>query len=210
MLHSIAPWFGYIASLSLIIALLVNSDLKFRWFNGSGNVLFITYALIINAYPVLLTNVILLCINSYYLVKIYTKNELFDLIEFNGKETLAVKFLEHHKSGISDYFPEFNPENIQGKLNFVVLRDLVIANIFSAKVNSNGDAEILINFTVPKYRDFKIGKFIFEKEKDYLISKGIKRIVYKKVANKHHQKFLKIMGFKPDPAAGAAMVKTLS
>lgn len=209
MIQQIAPWFGYIASLFLIIALLVNSDLKFRWFNGCGNITFITYALIIGAYPVLLTNVILLGINAFYLIKIYTKKELFDLIEFSGQETLAVKFLDHYKSGIQDYFPDFTPDNIKGKLNFVVLRDLVIANIFSATLNADGDAEILINFTVPKYRDFKIGKFIFEKEKDYLNSKGINRIVYKHVANKHHEKFLKVMGFAPDPQGKAQLVRVI-
>ena len=209
MIEQIAPWFGYVASLFLIIALLVNSDLKFRWFNGFGNVIFITYALLIGAYPVLLTNVILLVINVVYLVKIYTKKELFDLIEFSGHETLAIKFLDHYKVGVKDYFPNFTSDQIKGKLNFVVLRDLVIANIFSAKLHENGDAEILINYTVPKYRDYKIGKFIFEKEKNYLNSKGVKRIVYNHVSNKNHEKFLKVMGFTPDLQGKAQLVKVL-
>ncbi|MEO5968069.1 MAG: hypothetical protein ABIP68_09295 [Ferruginibacter sp.] len=209
MIQQIAPWFGYLASLFLIVALLVNSDLKFRWFNGFGNITFITYALFIGAYPVLLTNVILLGINAYFLIKIYTKKELFDLIEFSGNETLAIKFLEHHRIGILDYFPNFTSDNIKGKLNFVVLRDLVIANIFSANLNADGDAEILLNFTVPKYRDYKIGKFIFEKEKDYLNSKGVNRIVYNNVTNKNHEKFLKVMGFTPDPQGKAQLVKII-
>ena len=83
MLVSIAPYFGYLASLCLIIALLVNSDLKFRWFNTMGNISFIVYALMLVALPVLLTNVILLCINIYALVKIYGKKEQFDMMELN-------------------------------------------------------------------------------------------------------------------------------
>ena len=82
-----------------------------------------------------------------------------------------------------------------GKLNFVVIRDLVIANIFSASLSEEGDANVLINFTVEQYRDYKVGTFIFEKERDYLISKGVKRIVYDKVSNIKHEKFLKVMGF---------------
>jgi hypothetical protein len=39
-----------------------------------------------------------------------------------------------------------------------------VANIFSAKVDAAGNAEVLINYTVPKYRDFKVGKYIFENE----------------------------------------------
>lgn len=195
MLHTIAPYFGYLASLCLIIALIVNNDLKFRWFNSLGNVFFITYSILLLAIPVMITNVILLCINLYYLIKIYSKKENFDLLEFKGDEKLTSKFIDFHRNDINNYFPGFNEETLQHNLNFVVTRDVVIANMFSASLTSNGDAIVALNYTLPKYRDYKVGAFIFEKEKDYLISKGVKRIVYHDVANKGHIDFLKVNGF---------------
>ena len=72
---------------------------------------------------------------------------------------------------------------------FVVLRDLVIANIFTASILKDGSAIVNINYTVPKYRDYKVGKFIFERENRFLISKGIKCLIYKKVLNKNHERF---------------------
>jgi len=198
MLQQIAPYTGYLASLCLIIALLVSNDLKFRWFTTFGNIFFIVYAILLNAFPVLLTNVILLGINAVYLIKVYRRQENFDLLEFHGDEKLAQKFLAFYQADIAVYFPGFNKEQMQHKLNFVVIRDLVIANMFSATVSPNGDAEVLLNYTLQKYRDYKVGRFIFEKERDYLISKGIKRIVYLKVGNKNHQQFLTVMGFKKE------------
>lgn len=203
MLQQLAPWFGYLASLALIIALLVKNDLKFRWFNAAGNIFFIFYAIIIYAFPVLITNSILLFINAVYLVKVYRRIEIFDLIEFKGEEKLVSKFLEFHQKDIKAYFPEFKPEEMKNNLNFVVIRDLVIANIFSATITPEGDANVLINYTVKKYRDYKVGRFIFEKEKNKLIAKGIKRIVYKKVFNKQHGKFLGIMGFEQNQDKGS-------
>lgn len=191
----IAPYFGYLASLFLVIALLVSNDLKFRWFNTAGNVTFIIYALILSAFPVLLTNTILLAINVTYLYKVYNRIEDFELIEFKGEEKMVNKFLQFHKADISNYFPTFSPEAIVGSFNFVVLRDLVIANMFSAKITADGDAEVLINYTHKKYRDFKVGRFIFDKEKQFLISKGVKRVVYNQPISKSHQKFLNVMGF---------------
>jgi hypothetical protein len=41
-----------------------------------------------------------------------------------------------------------------------------------------------------------VGKFIFEKEKQYLILKGRARIVYENVANKSHMHYLKTLYFK--------------
>jgi Bacterial inner membrane protein len=183
---SIAPYFGYLASLMLIIALLVKNDIKFRWFNTAGNIAFIIYGIVLGTVPVLITNLILLGINLYYLIRIYNRQENFDLIEFTGEEKLINKFISYHQKDIQLYFPEFTKEAFKNNLSFVVLRDLVIANMFCASVNESGDAEVLINYTLPKYRDYKVGRFIFEKEKQFLLSKGVKRIVYKKVAHPRH------------------------
>ena len=195
MLLQIAPYFGYLASLFLIIALLVNGDVKFRIYNILGTISFIIYGIIFSAWPVLLTNVILFFINIYYLRKLYAHKEDFELIEFSGNEKLALKFLHFYEADIKTYFPDYEETQLKGNLNFVVLRDLVIANIFSAQVLENGDAVVVLNYTTKKYRDFKVGKFIFEREKQYLISKGIKRITYKHAANKSHTHYLKTLGF---------------
>lgn len=209
-MHVIAPYLGYLASLMLIIALLVTNDIKFRWFNTAGNVAFITYALLLNALPVLLTNTILLAINLYHLVRIYRHQENFDLIEFSGEEKLAVKFARFYEKDIAGYFPGFSQDGLKGRLNFVVLRDLVIANMFSATLQENGDAEIYLNYTLKKYRDYKVGRFIFEKEKNFLVSKGIRRIVYRQVHNKQHEEFLRVMGFEKITVNNqGAYVKTL-
>lgn len=210
MLAQLTPWFGYLASLCLIIALLVNNDLKFRWFNTFGNIFFIVYAIVLGAFPILLTNLILLGINIFYLVKVYRKKENFDMLEFEGKEKLVQKFIQFYQKDIETYFPTFTNAALENNLNFVVIRDLVIANIFSASVSADGDADVLLNYTLQKYRDFKVGSYIFEKEKDFLISKGIKRIVYTKQINKNHEKFLQVSGFKKTIVNGKeCLVKNL-
>lgn len=206
MILQIASYVGYLASLFLIIALLVNGDIKFRWFNILGNISFIIYGVVLNAVPVLLTNGILITINIYYLYKLYVRIEDFDLIEFTGEEKLATKFLGFYEADIKSYFPAFSLPQLKGNLNFVVLRDLVIANIFSAHILENGDAIVSINYTLKKYRDFKVGKFIFKKEKNFLISKGVKRIVYNEVHNKNHVKYLRSLGFEKE---GVGFVKVL-
>lgn len=210
MLQQIAPYFGYLASLCLIMALLVKTELNFRWFSLAGNVFFMVYALILSAIPVFITNGILLVINLYYLYKLFRKEEYFDLIEFEGQEKMVEKFLHYYQKDITGYFPGFNKEQLGGGLNFAVLRDLVIANIFSARLMPNGDAEVSINYTLEKYRDFKVGNFIFQKERNFLKSKGVKRIIYRDVANKKHLRFLNVMGFAAQDIDGSnCMVKEL-
>lgn len=195
MLIQIAPYLGYFASLMLIFALLTKSDLNFRYFGMAGNIFFIAYALIVKAYPVLLTNTILLSINGYYCYKLLNLKEDFELMEFNGKEKLIQKFLFFYKDDIANYFPNFKKEDLEGNLNFIVLRNLVIANVFSVKVDDAGKAEVIINYTVSKYRDFKIGTFIFEREKAFLKTNGVKYLHYTQMENKSHIQFLSKMNF---------------
>lgn len=189
---------GYAASVLLAISLLVNNDLKFRWLNTWGCIAFIIYGVMINALPIIITNSILLLINAFHLVKIYRRNENFDLLEFSKDDKLIHKFLSFHQNDIQAYFPEFNPEEEGNNINFVVLRDMIIANIFVASVMNDGTALVKINYTVPKYRDYKIGKFLFQKEKQFLLSKGIQRLVYTKVFNKKHEAYIVKMGFEKE------------
>ncbi len=202
MLTQIAPYFGYIASLFLALGLIVNNDLKFRWLNTCGNIAFIVYGAVLGAIPVVLTNTILLCINLFYLYRIYNRKEHFELLEFSTGGILIDRFLSFYSKDIRHYFPDFNREQLDGSLNFVVLRDLVVANIFSASCDAEGNAKVILNYTVPKYRDFKVGTYIFDTEKSFLTSRSIKRVYYEKVTNRNHLKFLSISGFKKMPLKG--------
>ena len=201
---------GYLASILLAISLLVTNDIRFRWLNSAGCLAFIVYGVTIEANPIILTNALLLFINLFYLIKIYRKIENFELLEFNQSDLIIRKFLSHYHKDIKNYFPKYSIDETGDQLRFVVLRDLVIANIFAAHITSDGTAFVKINYTVEKFRDYKVGKFIFEKENDYLFSKGVKQIAYKNVENKNHERFLKIMGFEKIAVDGnLCYVKTL-
>lgn len=201
---------GYLASILLAFSLLVNNDLKFRWLNTLGCLAFIVYGVLINALPIILTNSLLLLINLFYLVRLYKTDEDFDLIEFKGSERLVHKFLSFYKKDIDAYFPDYRHEERDNALSFVVLRDLVIANIFVATLTQDGTAMVQINYTVEKYRDYKVGKFIFEKERKFLISKGVKQLIYTRIHNKKHERFLRVMGFETQTYNGGdALIKKL-
>ena len=125
MKELIIPFIGYAASVLLAISLLVTNDLKFRWLNTWGCVCFIVYGILINAFPIILTNSILFLINLYYLVKIYNAKEDFELIEFKGGEKLVYKFLSFYKEDIDKYFPLYVHEENENKLGHRALLRVV-------------------------------------------------------------------------------------
>lgn len=210
MINIIAQLLGYLAFIFLAVSLWVNNDIKFRWINSLGSLSFIFYGILIHAFPVVLTNSVLLAINIFFLFKIYRRQEKFDLVEFRNDAALIPKFLSFYQKDIEAYFPGFAMAEQENEIRFVVLRDIVVANLFVATVNSNGDAFVRINYTVPKYRDYKVGRFLFDEGKEFLHNKGIKRIIYTKVHNPQHEKFLKVMGFKKEKyEAGDCYMKNI-
>lgn len=190
---------GYLASAFLAYSLIVTNAIKFRWLNILGCITFIIYGICINAFPVIVANGILLCINIFQLFKLQQSKEQFQYVSIEQGDRIVEKFLEFYNKDVKTFFPEFQYQpTLQQQISFVVLRDSVIANLFIAVIDSVGNATVKINYTVPQYRDYKVGKFIFEKEKSYLISNNIKKVVYEKVTNKQHLHFLQVMGFEKE------------
>lgn len=189
-------WIGYLASAFLAFSLIVTNSFKFRVFNTLGCLTFIIYGAFINAFPIILANSILLVINAYQLWKLTRIEEQFLFVPILPENRIVQKFLNYYSNDIKNYFPDFSFNKIvSNQISYVVLRDIAIANIFVAEVQENGNAIMKVNYTVPQYRDFKVTKFIIEKETHTLLKHGIEKLVYESVFNTSHLQFLKVMGF---------------
>lgn len=195
MTYLIYQSLGYLATVFLGISLMTKNSIRFRWINGAGCLAFVAYGFLIDAVPVLISNLLLLVINIYYLVELYRKEDYFDLIEFKGDEKLVQKFMSFYEKDIQAYFPDYAPSPAENRIRFVILRNLVIANIFIAEMKEDGVAEVLLNFTIPQFRDNKVGKFLLNSKSDYLTEKGIRELHYEKVIHSGHAKFLRVIGF---------------
>ncbi|MCG3728546.1 YgjV family protein [Vibrio cincinnatiensis] len=60
---------GYAASIMVAISLTMKDIVKLRILNFIGCSLFVAYALMIDAWPVVATNAFIACVNVYFLVK---------------------------------------------------------------------------------------------------------------------------------------------
>lgn len=63
-------WVGYLASVLIALSMFMKDIVKLRFINLVGSLCFVIYGLVIKAYPVALTNIIIVCVNLYYLYKI--------------------------------------------------------------------------------------------------------------------------------------------
>jgi len=203
-------WLGYLASIIVAVSLLMSSIIKLRWYNLIGSVLFAVYGYMINAIPVALINTVIVFINIYYLYKVYSEKEYFKIIEIHEENTYVSTFFDFYKKEIQKYFPDFK-FTLQGtEISFYILRNMVPAGIFIATVHDKESLFIDLDFVMPEYRDFKIGKFIFEDNEKYFTDKGYRKL-FCYVSNKEQSGYLQKMGFKETNEAGRVlMVRNLN
>lgn len=68
-------YIGYAASACIVISLVMTSIIKLRIINSIGCFLFVIYGSYTGAYPVVISNAIIILINIYYLYKLTSKSK---------------------------------------------------------------------------------------------------------------------------------------
>ena len=65
---SLTEWIGYLSSFFIAISFFMKNIIKLRIINTLGCVLFVIYGILINSWPVIIANGIIVLVNFYYLV----------------------------------------------------------------------------------------------------------------------------------------------
>ncbi|MFZ6031993.1 MAG: hypothetical protein ACOYVE_01670 [Melioribacter sp.] len=182
---------GYVASVLVAVSLMMSSIVKLRIINFIGSVIFTIYGIIINAYPVALVNGFIAIVNIYYLAEIFSRKEYFDILEVKHDSDFLGYFLKFHEKEIKKYIPTFSFDPQPDWTIIFVLRNSVPAGLVCAEYLPGDALLVKLDYVIPGYRDFKVGRFVFQ---NYFKKKNIKRII-SEPGNKAHQKYLKKMGF---------------
>ena len=181
---------GYIGSILVLISFLMTSVVKLRVINAAGGTIFAVYAMIIQSYPTALMNFCLVLINIYYLVRLRKSDRNYDFIEGKPGESLVQYMLDFYHTDIRKYFPAFKENQPQGDIVYVVCKDAAPAGLFLGKKRGKGELEVLLDYSVPAYRDCSVGNYLYSKLKD----QGIHKMIFTGTPGPH-EPYLQTMGF---------------
>jgi hypothetical protein len=187
-------WIGYLASLLVFVSLLMSSVKKLRWINLVGSLTFAVYGFLINALPVAVMNAGIVFINIYYLVQMYKKNDYFSLISLDQGKEYFEYFLSFYKEDIRAFITEEKDLQEKNLMKYFILRNTIPAGIFVAKKTDKTSMHVYMDYVTPQFRDFKIGEYLFTKQKHIFLDQGINTIISHPGTEKH-QKYLTKMGF---------------
>ncbi len=193
-------WFGYLASLIVLVSLTMTSIKKLRLINLVGCLAFAGFAYLINSYPTMFMNLGIAGINVYYLWKFYSTDEQFKLIA----ASVNTEYFDHFISqNLADIETQTSLCEL-GKANtaFYMLRDNSIAGVLVGNNNDKGELSILLDYVTPQYRDFKLANYYFVSHPDEIKQRGV-NILIAKAATVEHKDYLFNIGFQvTDDAEG--------
>ena len=188
---------GCIAFVMIFISILSSSILKLRIINLVGSGIFAVYGFLIGSIPTGLMNTLIVIVNIYYLIKFFKSKELFTILEVDQNDQYVKHFLEFYQTEIKKFSFDTNLMKEKWDICFFVLRDMATAGLFLAKKVDEKTLLIALDFAIPEYRDFKIGKYIYDRQEELFGKLGYQQFQVK-TSNKDHSKYLLKMGFQKD------------
>lgn len=186
---------GYTGSALIAISLMMKNIFNLRKVNLIGASTFALYGLLVQAYPVLILNSFIAIVDIYYLVEMYMKKDAFHLMPvLDHNHPYLNEFLDFHKSDIQKFSPEFNKDKISNANCFFVLRNIMPVGIFIFENINPGEANILLDYAIPDYRDMKNAQYLYYAESKFLREKGITNLLAESSVHEH-RKYLEKVGF---------------
>lgn len=182
--------FGYVGSVLVVVSLLMTSVIKLRVLNMAGSIISGTYAMIIDSFPLALMNGCLIIINVYNLYKLLNSKQEYELIETKAEDTFTSYFLDHYRTDIEKYFPEFRFDLSEMNTAYLMCCNADPAGILLGRYRTETEIEIALEYTTPMFRDCSAGNYLYAE----LAKRGIKKLYFKNPGEKHKEYLLK-MGY---------------
>jgi hypothetical protein len=185
---------GYLASILILISLIMSSTKKLRWINLFGSLSFVAYAILTETYPVAVLNFFTALANIYYLYKIYTNQAYFNILKIQKNNEYIEYFIDHNREDLKKFHQDIKIDFRDAEYSFYILRDIMPVGVFVANPYDENTLKVELDYVIPSYRDFKAGKYIYDKNKEIFLDKGYQKLITFS-DNLSHDKYLVKMGF---------------
>ncbi len=188
---------GYFASVVVAVSLMMKSIIRLRWYNLVGAVAFAVYGLLVHAYPVFVVNGFIAFVDIYYLWRIYTNKEKFDIMEVNPDNPMLERFLDFHGEDIERFFPGLQLKEARDPYIFFIFRNMLPVGLFAGRPSGGQAMTILIDYAIPDFRDLKSSRYLYHNRSELFLKRGIRRLEIRS-SHPHYTRFLKKIGFKQE------------
>lgn len=187
---------GYVGSGLIILSLSMKSILRLRIVGLAGAITFFTYGLLISAYPIVITNIVIIAIQVFFLRRLLGKKPVFSVLEVRQGSRYMEHFIKHYANDIAKFRPKFRYEPRPNRYRAFILRDMVPAGLFICDLGEGDAAEVQLDYVIPAYRDLKVGRFLYSSKSSVFADPRVSRLV-STPGSPEHTRYLERMGYRP-------------
>ena len=186
---------GYLGSALIVASLSMKSILRLRLLGLAGAITFTTYGFLISAYPIVITNGVIIGIQLYFLRKLLGSTPVFTVLEVRQGSRYLERFIEYYSDDIHNLLPGFNYQPQPNRYRAFILRDMVPAGLFIADIDGSDTVHLQLDYVIPAYRDMKVARFLYSSSSSIFADPRI-TYVESPPGSARHSEYLRRMGFK--------------
>jgi len=188
---------GYLGSGLVVASLSMKSILRLRLVGLAGAIVFAIYGLLISAYPIVATNLVIVGIHAYFLNLLLGSKPVFTVLEVREGSRYLEHFIEHYIDDIRATFqPDFHFEPKSDRYRAFILRDMVPAGLFICDLDGTETGQIQLDYAIPAYRDLKVGRFLYSSNSSIFADPTITHLE-SAPGTKAYSRYLERIGFQP-------------
>ena len=186
---------GYVGSALIVTSLTMKSLLKLRLIGLAGAIVFSIYGVLIGAYPVAGVNIVIIFVHLVFLRELLSKKtEYFTILRVLSGSLYLERFLEFWDEEIRKSIPDFTYEPADDQVTAFILRNMVPAGLFIGRFRRDGSCQVVLDFVIPQYRDFKVGEWLYSERSGVFSEERFHR-VWSRGGMPIYNDYLKRMGF---------------
>ena len=190
---------GWAASGLVIVSLMATSVVRLRVIGLAASAVFIAYSVLIEAWPIVITNAAVAVIHLWRLRGLLDPDEYFDVLPVQPDSAYLAYFCEFYADDIRRFVPDYSYRPVEGQTAVFVLRNMVPAGVFVG-VRCGDTVEVLLDYVIPRYRDFKVGRFLYSPASGVFTDAEVRR-VRAGARTPRHRAYLQRMGFRSEDGA---------
>jgi hypothetical protein len=185
-------WFGYAASVVILISLTMSSIVKLRWINLAGAIMFAAYGYLIGSIPTGTLNLGIAFIDIYYLARLYRAKDDLSIVAVEPDSPFVLHFWKVNGKEIAAIFGIAQP--LLDAETFLYLRNNSVAGILAGR--REGELFMIkVDYVVPTYRDLKIGEYFLQESRISEVLPGVRTLEIT-VTDETHEAYLRHVGFR--------------
>ncbi len=187
---------GYVGSGLVVASLSMKSILRLRLIGLAGATVFCIYGILIAAYPIVITNLVIVGIHLYFLRKLLGATPVFTVLEVQQGSRYFEHFIEYYTEDIrANFRPDFRFEPRADRYRAFILRDMVPAGLFICDTDGTETGHVQLDYSIPAYRDLKVGRFLYSSNASIFADPLITHLE-SAPGTREHSRYLERMGYR--------------